>query len=213
MKKTIENLAKAFVGESQARNRYTWYAKTAKVEGYEQISAVFLETAEQERSHASSLWKMIQGLKKKENLDFEALTFDAEFPAVQGCTADNLKAAIAGENHETECMYPEFADVAEKEGYATTSRPGCVPSAGPRSTTRPSTRSFWRWSSRAPSSRRRRRPSGCAGSAVTSTRARNRRRSARPASTPAPTSSADALTCKRPNHGAFEGTKVPGKPI
>jgi len=53
MKKTIENLAKAFVGESQARNRYTWYAKTAKAEGYEQISAIFLETAEQERSHAS----------------------------------------------------------------------------------------------------------------------------------------------------------------
>ena len=53
MRKTIENLAKAFVGESQARNRYTWYAKTAKTEGYEQISAIFLETAEQERSHAS----------------------------------------------------------------------------------------------------------------------------------------------------------------
>ncbi len=118
MKKTIENLAKAFVGESQARNRYTWYAKTAKTEGYEQISAVFLETAEQERSHASSLWKMIQNLKKKENLGFEAMHFEAEFPAVQGCTADNLKAAIAGENHETEIMYPEFADVAEKEGYA-----------------------------------------------------------------------------------------------
>ena len=117
-KKTIENLAKAFVGESQARNRYTSYAKTATAEGYEQISGIFLETAEQERSHASSLWKMIQALKRKECLDFAALSFEAEFPAVQGCTADNLKAAIAGENHETECMYPEFANVAEKEGYA-----------------------------------------------------------------------------------------------
>ena len=57
-------------------------------------------------------------VERKECLDFEALTFEAEFPAVQGCTADNLKAAIAGEHHETECMYPEFADVAEKEGYA-----------------------------------------------------------------------------------------------
>jgi rubrerythrin len=118
MKKTMENLAKAFIGESQARNRYTLYAKAAKAEGYEQISAVFLETAEQERSHASSLWKMVQQLKKDENLDFGSLSFEAEFPAVQGCTADNLKAAIAGEHYETSSMYPEFAEVAEKEGYS-----------------------------------------------------------------------------------------------
>jgi len=79
---------------------------------------IFLETAGQERSHAISVWKMIHDLKKKECLDFEALSFEAEFPVVQGCTADNLKAAMAGENHEAECMYPEFADVAEKEGHA-----------------------------------------------------------------------------------------------
>jgi rubrerythrin len=117
MKKTLENLAKAFIGESQARNRYTFYAKAAKAEGYEQISAIFLETAEQERSHASSLWKMIQNIRKKEKLDDDMMRFEAEFPAINGCTADNLKAAIAGENHETECMYPEFANLAEKEGY------------------------------------------------------------------------------------------------
>ncbi|MCG7844384.1 MAG: rubrerythrin family protein, partial [Methanomassiliicoccales archaeon] len=118
MKETLENLAKAFIGESQARNRYTFYAKAAKAEGYEQISAIFLETAEQERSHASSLWKMIQNIRKNECLDFTALHFEAEFPAIHGSTADNLKAAIAGENYETERMYPEFANVAEKEGYA-----------------------------------------------------------------------------------------------
>ncbi|NLX47923.1 MAG: rubrerythrin family protein [Euryarchaeota archaeon] len=118
MKKTIENLAKAFVGESQARNRYYRYAKTAKSEGYELISAVFTETAEQEKSHASSLWKLIHRLKGDEGLDFESLQFETDFPAVQGTTADNLKAAIAGENHENQVMYPEFADVAEKEGYA-----------------------------------------------------------------------------------------------
>ena len=117
MNRTVENLAKAFIGESQARNRYTFYAKAAKAEGFEQISAIFLETAEQERSHASSLWKMLQAIKGRENLDFEALHLEAEFPAVAGCTADNLKAAIAGENYETESMYPEFAEVAEAEGY------------------------------------------------------------------------------------------------
>jgi rubrerythrin len=117
MNKTVENLAKAFIGESQARNRYTFYAKVAKAEGYEQISAIFLETAEQERSHASSLWKMLQNIKGKECLDFEALHLEAEFPAVHGKTADNLKAAIAGEHYETASMYPEFADVAEQEGY------------------------------------------------------------------------------------------------
>ncbi len=117
MKRTVENLAKAFIGESQARNRYTFYAKVARAEGYEQISGTFLETAEQERSHASSLWKMMQAIRDNEKLDFPALQVEAEFPAEQGCTADNLRAAIAGEHHETSSMYPGFADVAEEEGY------------------------------------------------------------------------------------------------
>ncbi len=112
MKKTIENLAKAFIGEGQARNRYTIYAKTARVEGYEQISGIFLETAEQERSHASSLWKMVQAIRAKECLDFPALHVEAEFPAEHGSTAVNLKAAIAGEHYGISSMYPEFADVA-----------------------------------------------------------------------------------------------------
>jgi rubrerythrin len=115
MKRTMENLGKAFVGESQARNRYTYYAKTARSEGYEQIAGVFLETAEQERSHASSLWKMLQAIKGREKLGSPALHFEAEFPAEQGCTADNLRAAIAGEHYEASSMYPEFADVAERE--------------------------------------------------------------------------------------------------
>jgi rubrerythrin len=117
MNRTIENLGKAFIGESQARNRYTFYAKVAKKEGYEQIAGIFLETAEQERSHASSLWKMLQAIKEREGLELPALNLEAEFPNEQGCTADNLRAAIAGEHHETSSMYPEFADVAEKEGY------------------------------------------------------------------------------------------------
>lgn len=117
MNRTIENLGKAFIGESQARNRYTFYAKVAKKEGYEQIAGIFLETAEQERSHASSLWKMLQAIKEREGLELLALNLEAEFPNEQGRTADNLRAAIAGEHHETSSMYPEFADVAEKEGY------------------------------------------------------------------------------------------------
>jgi len=117
MKQTIENLAKAFIGESQARNRYTFYAKKAKAEGYEQISGIFLETADNERSHASSLWKLLHDIMKKEGLNIESLHLEAEFPAIAGSTADNLKAAIAGEHYENTTMYPEFADVAEKEGY------------------------------------------------------------------------------------------------
>jgi len=111
---TLENLAKAFTGESQARNRYTMYAKVAKKEGFEQIAAIFSETAEQEREHASILFKMIQELKK----DGEELSIEAGVPTVYGTTAENLAAAIAGEHYETSSMYPEFAKIAESEGLA-----------------------------------------------------------------------------------------------
>ncbi|MBD3387732.1 MAG: rubrerythrin family protein [Candidatus Altiarchaeales archaeon] len=114
MEKTLENLTKAFIGESMARNRYTFYAKTAKKEGYEQISAVFLETAEQEREHAKWLFRLINDLKK----DDEPIVVEAEAPTVLGTTTDNLKAAISGENYEYTSMYPEFAKVAEEEGLA-----------------------------------------------------------------------------------------------
>ena len=117
MTETIKNLAKAFVGESQARNRYTMYAKIAKKEGFEQIAEIFLITAEQEREHASKLFAEIQELKKLSSEDFSSLIIETEVPTIYGTTAENLKAAIAGENYEHVTMYPEFAKVAEEEGY------------------------------------------------------------------------------------------------
>lgn len=116
--KTLENLAKAFVGESQARNRYTMYAKVAQKEGYEQIGAIFLETAEQEREHASWLLKLINELKKKYGLTDLTLKVEVEVPTVYGTTVENLKAAIMGENYEYTSMYPEFAKVADREGFS-----------------------------------------------------------------------------------------------
>ncbi len=117
MKNTIENLLKAFIGESQARNRYTFYAKIAKNEGFEQIAEIFLVTAENEKEHASNLFKLINELKKKSNEELDEIKVEAVAPTVLGSTAENLKAAIAGENYEHTKMYPEFADVAEKEGF------------------------------------------------------------------------------------------------
>ncbi len=116
MKKTINNLAKAFIGESQARNRYTYYAKAAKNEGYEQIAAVFLETAEQEKEHAKWAMRMINDLKENSDGNFNEIKVEAGMPTNLGSTIDNLKAAITGENYEHTSMYPEFADEAEKEG-------------------------------------------------------------------------------------------------
>jgi len=117
VKKTIENLAKAFIGESQARNRYTFYSKVAKKEGYEQIAEIFLITAENEREHASWLFKLINELKQKSGEDFSEIKVETVAPTVFGTTAENLKEAIAGENYEYTQMYPEFADIAEKEGF------------------------------------------------------------------------------------------------
>jgi len=115
MQKTIENLAKAFIGESQARNRYTLYAKAAQKEGFEQIAAIFLETAEQEREHAKWLMTMIQDLKGKLDGDYSEIKVEAGVPTVLGATEENLKAAAAGENYEHTEMYPEFAKIAEEE--------------------------------------------------------------------------------------------------
>ncbi len=110
---TLKNLVKAFIGESMARNRYTFYAKVAKDEGYVFIQRVFLETAENEKEHAENLLKFIQQLRG----DSEALVVEAEAPLVWGSTVDNLKTAIAGEHYENSEMYPKFAEIAEKEGY------------------------------------------------------------------------------------------------
>ena len=115
MQKTLENLAKAFIGESQARNRYTMYAKVAKKEGYEQLSEIFLNTAENEREHAKWAMKMINSLKN-ENGKPEEIIVTADAPTTLGTTVENLKATITGENHEYTVMYPEFANIADEEG-------------------------------------------------------------------------------------------------
>jgi len=117
VKNTIKNLAKAFIGESQARNRYTFYAKIAKKEGFEQIAEIFLITAENEKEHASNLFKLINELKKKHCEELDEIKVEAGAPTVLGSTTENLKAAIAGEHYEYTQMYPEFADVAEREGF------------------------------------------------------------------------------------------------
>lgn len=115
MKKTVENLFAAFLGESQARNRYTLFSSIAKKEGYVLISRIFEETANQEREHGGWNYKMLQDLKKEK--DFEELEIKAVGPTTYGTTEENLKSAIAGEDYEWQEMYPEFADTAEKEGY------------------------------------------------------------------------------------------------
>lgn len=116
-KTTIECLAAAYLGESQARNRYTFYAKVAADEGYEVVAAIFRETADQEKEHAKRLFLLIQELNKKAGKVGQSLKMDdVEVPTVFGTTEENLKAAIAGENYEHSKMYPEFAKIAESEG-------------------------------------------------------------------------------------------------
>jgi len=113
MTKTIQNLTKAFIGESQARNRYTFYAKIAKKEGFEQIAEIFQITADNEKEHAKRLFEHIQELNE-EKLD--EIKVEAVAPTAYGNTVENLKSAIAGENYEYTKMYPEFAKTADKEG-------------------------------------------------------------------------------------------------
>ena len=107
--KTEKNLLTAFAGESQARTRYTFFASQAKKEGYEQISAIFLETAENEKEHAKRFFKFLEG---------GMLEISGTFPAgVVGTTAQNLKASAEGENEEHTKLYPEAARIAEQEGF------------------------------------------------------------------------------------------------
>jgi rubrerythrin len=107
--KTEKNLLAAFAGESQARNRYTYFASAARKEGYEQISAIFLETAENEKEHAKLFFSLLKGGEAE---------IVAAYPAgVIGNNADNLKAAADGENLEWTKLYQDFADVAKKEGF------------------------------------------------------------------------------------------------
>ena len=116
MENTIQNLTRAFIGESQARNRYNFYSKIAKKEGFEQIAEIFLITAENEKEHASWLFKLINELKKKTEKNLDEIEVEAKTPTILGNTSENLKSAISGENYEHTEMYPEFAEVAEKEG-------------------------------------------------------------------------------------------------
>ena len=112
--KTAENLLKAFAGESQARNRYTYYASQAKKEGYVQISNLFTETADNEKEHAKRFFKF---LKEDPELNGYGIEITAAYPVALGDTMFNLKAAAEGENEEWTELYPEFAEVADKEGY------------------------------------------------------------------------------------------------
>jgi rubrerythrin len=106
---TEQNLLKSFAGESQARTRYTFFASQAKKEGYEQIAAIFMETAEQEKEHAKRFFKFLEG---------GMVEITAAYPAgVIGDTAANLEAAAAGENEEWSELYPQFAAIADEEGF------------------------------------------------------------------------------------------------
>jgi len=107
--RTEQNLLKAFAGESQARNRYTFFASVAKKEGLEQIAEIFTETANQEKEHAKRFWSFLKG---------GMLEITATFPAgVSDKTLENLKAAADGEHEEWTELYPEFAKIAREEGF------------------------------------------------------------------------------------------------
>jgi rubrerythrin len=106
---TEKNLLTSFAGESQARNRYTFFASAAKKEGFEQIAAIFTETADQEKEHAKRMFKWLEGGN---------VEITASYPAgVIGSTLENLQAAACGEHEEWAEAYPHFADVAEQEGF------------------------------------------------------------------------------------------------
>ena len=107
--RTEKNLMISFAGESQARMRYTYFASAAKKEGYEQIAAIFTETADQEKEHAKRMFKWLEG---------GMVEITASYPAgVIGTTMENLKAAAAGEHEEWSLDYPKFADIADEEGF------------------------------------------------------------------------------------------------
>jgi len=107
--KTEQNLLKSFAGESQARNRYTFFASQAKKEGFEQIAAIFEETAAHEKEHAKLFFKFLEG---------GMVEITAKYPAGRiGTTAENLKASAEGEHEEWDLVYPEFAKIADKEGF------------------------------------------------------------------------------------------------
>lgn len=114
--KTLENLMKAFAGESQARNRYTFYGEQASEEGYDQIAELFLETADNEKVHAEIFFKHLKNGLQGESFPCP-VDISATYPVELGNTLDNLKAAAIGENEEWDKLYPEFAKTADEEGF------------------------------------------------------------------------------------------------
>ena len=128
---TEKNLLAAFAGESQARNRYTFFASVAKKEGYEQIAAIFEETAANEKEHAELFFKHLKG---------GIVEITASYPAgIIATTVDNLKAAAEGEKLEWGTLYPNFGDIAEKEGFKE-SFGSARPASSPVAPSRPSIR-------------------------------------------------------------------------
>lgn len=115
--RTEENLMKAFAGESQARTRYTYYSSAARKEGYVQISNIFMETAENEKEHAKLFFKLLV-----KDVNGEMVSITADYPVALGDTAANLLAAAEGESEEWGQLYPDFAKVAEEEGFKEAAR-------------------------------------------------------------------------------------------
>jgi len=113
MKETQKKLFAAYVGESQARARYTYFSSIAKKEGYVLISRIFQETAEQEKEHGLNFYKMFQKFKDKD----EQFNVCEDYPSTYGTTIENLKSAVEGETMEWKTLYPDLADTAEKEKY------------------------------------------------------------------------------------------------
>ena len=116
MKKTIEVLTKSFVGESMARNRYSFYASIARKEGFEQIAEIFDLTANQEKEHAKQFFTHLQEFKKKFPMDLTTMIIGKEMVNI-GKTKDNLRYAAGGEHHEYTFLYPQFAKIASREGF------------------------------------------------------------------------------------------------
>jgi len=117
MIQTIENLSKAFAGESMARNRYTMYSKIAMNEGFDQIWEIFLLTADNEREHAKWIFRMINDIKTSQSLGMEEIVVETWVSNILGTTIENLQASIEWEEYEFLTMYPEFAEIAKSEWF------------------------------------------------------------------------------------------------
>ncbi len=205
--RTEKNLLTSFAGESQARNRYTYFAGAARKEGFVQIADIFEETADQEKEHAKRFFKFLEGGEVEIRRSFPA--------GVIGGTLENLRAAAAGEHYEHSEMYPGFAAVAREEGFEAIADAWESDLAWRRSSTRSATESSRTTSRPAACSQGPSPWSGAAATAATFTRGPMRRTPARPASIPRHTSSfwgriGDAAGVGRKE--AVTGTGAPASP-